>query len=948
MKRFIASFVVVAAVALVPLTSHASILSNILNALNRGNLQAAVGAAANVDTATDLDPDAGNTVIPTCINLTKYLLVGSKDATTGGQVSDLQLFLQNAGYLKSDPTGYFGAVTRDALKAYQVARGLVSTGDPKTTGFGATGPKTRKTINAESCGTTIPVATPTPTGTPRPSFTPSPSPTPRPSVTPSPSVTPTVTAALFNLSSVQVGSTNLGTNIQYSVVYDGATRDPAYISLNLICPVGVAAVVSGDNDNVCNKTLRMIAVRNGLFQLTVNFKNMNAQASTVGAEAHMNGLNGAGNSDKDAVSIAGTNSNTPLITVVSPNGGESFQTNQTGNINFSWRWGGSGTPKEPTAYIVDLSGNVLYGSVLSYDDPAKSSRTGVMPSAVCSVFPNGCVAGLAVGGKYKIKVCEFPAGSNNPAYPGTPVCDESDSPFTITAPVSTQTGPTVTVAGSPTLALTYDGAQKESNLTATFNLNVVAGNKTLHILKNSANLSFFDQSNKNIYTNSNKNIVVPITALSQTTDVYGQVVYTIPAGQTAMLQVIGTVNPQQLFGGTYHAVLQAIVNDTNETANLFEYLYLKEAVTNTKTVVGEVAPYLTSATFTSDGLVQISGVRFVTGNNTVNIGGRVYTAAPVSNGTSADILAVRVTGVTSGNYPVNVINPLLGDVAGKSNTVYVTIVGSPVAPPVVTVNSANLKLSYDSAQRESSLVGTFTGSIKAGASEVRLVDNALWIRTDGGQNSDNVNGSNHVTTYSGIGVQSYTDTYGRKIYIIPAGTTFTFTAIKTLNPQYLYAGTYTESLKEFYGVDQSGTQLTFPVTIGTQITNAVTVVGESAPAPTPTPTPAQPSATFIVPIGGENIKAGADIVVRGTVVGMERSTTVQVLLVDSAGNETPLRTSANWACSNNYCIGFIASTGIRVTVPSTSPAGSYAIRAKFSYDGTPLLTATSASFNVTQ
>ena len=79
---------------------------------------------------------------------------GSRDSKTNGQVSDLQGFLQDAGYLYSDPTGYFGLLTRKAVESFQSANGI--------TPNGLVGPYTRAKIKEVSCnGMTVPLPTPT-------------------------------------------------------------------------------------------------------------------------------------------------------------------------------------------------------------------------------------------------------------------------------------------------------------------------------------------------------------------------------------------------------------------------------------------------------------------------------------------------------------------------------------------------------------------------------------------------------------------------------------------------------------------------------------------------------------------------------------------------------------------------------------------------------------------
>lgn len=70
-------------------------------------------------------------------------------ASTGDDVKTLQEFLISKGYLSAgNVTGYFGPMTMAAVKKFQAAEGIVSSGDPETTGYGAVGPGTRAKINA--------------------------------------------------------------------------------------------------------------------------------------------------------------------------------------------------------------------------------------------------------------------------------------------------------------------------------------------------------------------------------------------------------------------------------------------------------------------------------------------------------------------------------------------------------------------------------------------------------------------------------------------------------------------------------------------------------------------------------------------------------------------------------------------------------------------------------
>ncbi len=88
-----------------------------------------------------------------CISLSNNLSLRSRDSSTNGEVSTLQGFLQENGFLASDPTGYFGNLTLNAVKAFQNQYGLLS--------YGYVGPVTRQAIQKATCGDNVISTVPT-------------------------------------------------------------------------------------------------------------------------------------------------------------------------------------------------------------------------------------------------------------------------------------------------------------------------------------------------------------------------------------------------------------------------------------------------------------------------------------------------------------------------------------------------------------------------------------------------------------------------------------------------------------------------------------------------------------------------------------------------------------------------------------------------------------------
>lgn len=79
----------------------------------------------------------------TCASLTIDLGSGSNDKTSAGQVTKLQVYLKEAGYLTATPNGNFGPATYAAVRAFQLENGVSATG--------FVGPATRAAIKTRPC-----------------------------------------------------------------------------------------------------------------------------------------------------------------------------------------------------------------------------------------------------------------------------------------------------------------------------------------------------------------------------------------------------------------------------------------------------------------------------------------------------------------------------------------------------------------------------------------------------------------------------------------------------------------------------------------------------------------------------------------------------------------------------------------------------------------------------
>lgn len=107
-----------------------------------------------------LVPFGANAQSSSACNAFSYnLYFGLTDAQTNGEVSRLQ------SQLGGQVTGYFGPLTERLVQAWQASQGIVSSGSPDTTGYGAVGPRTRALL-ATNCSTASSPFQPLPTPTP--------------------------------------------------------------------------------------------------------------------------------------------------------------------------------------------------------------------------------------------------------------------------------------------------------------------------------------------------------------------------------------------------------------------------------------------------------------------------------------------------------------------------------------------------------------------------------------------------------------------------------------------------------------------------------------------------------------------------------------------------------------------------------------------------------------
>lgn len=120
---------------------------------------AALQAQLQVTTGTPTTPTPSvGSAFGQCPNLYRPLRLGM----SGSDVTALQAFLagDSTVYPEATISGFFGALTEKAVRAFQVRYGIATNGTPDTTGYGGVGPTTRARI-ASVCRSGV-VVTPQP------------------------------------------------------------------------------------------------------------------------------------------------------------------------------------------------------------------------------------------------------------------------------------------------------------------------------------------------------------------------------------------------------------------------------------------------------------------------------------------------------------------------------------------------------------------------------------------------------------------------------------------------------------------------------------------------------------------------------------------------------------------------------------------------------------------
>jgi len=425
--------------------------------------------------------------------------------------------------------------------------------------------------------------------------------------------------------------------------------------------------------------------------------------------------------------------------------------------------------------------------------------------------------------------CTTPAGLLG-KIAGSLVCTSTQIPSI--APVST-TSASLTVIGSPTLKLAYDSTHKESTLTSLFNLSITAGSNDLYISPGAGVI--FTNNTDQSKSYGPGGTFTPNSSLNTVTNSYGSPAWVIPAGKTVKFSLTSSANPKIMFAGNYTAIIQSIYSAYNAeslSVGPNNVLGIPTKQTNSQVIVGELSPYVNSATAVSSGasstIITINGARLQ--NSTPMNWGATYT-----NLTRTATQIRFTTKIADGSYQVLVSDSTTGasnngifvQVTNQGSTIPTPTPGPTVSPSARVIGSPTLKLTYDSTHKESSLAASFNVSIAAGSNNIYLYS------------SDSVSLTNHTdaTKSYGIGVAISPSSslnivngqYGQTLYMIPAGKMVQVSLTGSVNPKVMFAGNYNATMPSMgYTTDPTTSNYSM-MNVPSNQSNSQTVIGELSP-----------------------------------------------------------------------------------------------------------------------
>ena len=382
------------------------------------SIKAIQGQLENIQPTQNTTTNPVNPVPPisttgfSCITLSHNLYLGLSDSETNGEISWLQKYLTSTGdFTHPTITGYFGPATERAVQNWQKRNGVVSAGDPESTGYGVIGPATREAIRRTTCSQVV---------------------QPQPETNLNFKASPSYGSAPLRVNFSASGEIPYSDTPSYYVHFGDGNQSDVIVSLG-VCAVGASGSCSYTGlhaSHTYSNPGTYTATLQKRYSCPSSQQKCIALYSTQIASV--------------VVTVSDTTpAPTPTITVLSPNGGEIIPFENESVI--TWRTNTSGTVY---VYLQDVNGGLCnIGS-----SPAYHNKFNFIPESNCKT---------SLGGKYKILLILVKDGSTAVGDIGD-ARDTSDNYFVIEKK---------TLSTEPFINLTIVAGEKSSSDV----LNVTAG-----------------------------------------------------------------------------------------------------------------------------------------------------------------------------------------------------------------------------------------------------------------------------------------------------------------------------------------------------------------------------------------------------------------------------------------------------------------------------------------
>lgn len=263
--------------------------------------------------------------------------------------------------------------------------------------------------------------------------------------------------------------------------------------------------------------------------------------------------------------------------------------------------------------------------------------------------------------------------------------------FSITTDLSqTISQPSVAINPSNSIVASYNRDGKNLDLKATFIASISAGNSDIYLFQIPFGVTFINSIDGDDKTSlpACRRTVDNNSSLPLVNGAYGSQFFLLKANQTARFTTSIACPTEKMFPGSYHGQinnLNYVLNPNSNDQSNYASLDLSRAANNqTKrlTIVGEKSPWLDSASVQADPSstywVTLQGQRLSKLTN-ITVGSKSgYTASKFSDSS----VTFQLGSVAAGSYPVTVENAV-----GKSNAVYITIPATPSSIPSCTLSS---------------------------------------------------------------------------------------------------------------------------------------------------------------------------------------------------------------------------------------------------------------------